>query len=469
MLWDVDPYTLFVTIIILFAVISILMMGGVMIHRMIGQINDCRVLLECDWYQSTIVSILEGRFWGDPDQLRRKPNSAEWKAIEKLLLRGSDSLIEEYRQRAIQMFERLGYVKFYRHQLKAEEPRKRFQASLRLGQMRSPRAVPFLVQALDDENSSVRQGVIQALGMIRDPKAVRVLVEQIPQYGRVSSHHGLSRQVLKESLITQGEPAISMLVPLLSDSNDVVRVLVTEILVEIPSRETLEYLIKRLNDSSPEVRARAARALGRIGHPIAVKSLLELLSDPFWYVRLQATKALGGLASPRAISGLCTCLEDSHWQVRMAAAHALVAVGMEAVSALTAYLLYTKDHYAREQMIEVFQQSGLVNQCVEDLACSDAQTAQKAKDILSAIARSWLLESLTSGVRKDPRVDVRIGLVEVLGGVDNPKSSKTLRQVSLYDSDSKVREFARDLLAKRLRHKMVLNHRKNLADRPSVV
>ncbi len=469
MLWDVNPYTLFVTIIILFAVISILMMGGVMIHRMIGQMNDCRVLLECDWYQSTIVSILEGRFWGDPDQLRRKPNSAEWKAIEKLLLRGSDSLIEEHRQRAVQMFERLGYVKFYRHQLKAEEPRKRFQASLRLGQMRSPRAVPFLVQALDDEDGAVRQGAVQALGMIRDPRAVMALVEQIPQYRIVSSHHRISGQVLKESLIAQGEPAISMLVPLLSDSNDAVRVLVTEILAEIPSREALEYLIKRLNDSNPEVRARAARALGRIGHSIAVKSLLELLSDPFWYVRLQATKALGRLASPRAISGLCTRLEDSHWQVRMAAAHALVTVGPEAVSALTAYLLYTKDHYAREQMIEVFQQSGFVNQWIEDLSSSDTQTARKAKKILSAIAHTWLLETLTSAARNHPRVEVRMGLVEILGGIDNPQSSKILRQASLYDSNSKVREFAQDLLTKRLRHKQVFNDAGIFADPPSMV
>jgi HEAT repeat protein len=467
MLWDVDPYTLFMTIIILFAVVSILMMGGVMIHRMIGRMNDCRVLLECDWYQSTIVSILEGRFWGDPDQLRRKPNSAEWKAIEKLLLRGSDSLIEEHRQRAIQMFERLGYVRFYRHQLKAEEPGKRFQASLRLGQMRSPRAVPFLVQALDDRDGNVRQGVVRALGMIRDPKAVRALVGQIPQYRIASSHHSLSRQVLKESLIAQGEPAISMLVPLLSDSSDAVRVLVTETLAEIPSRETLECLIKCLNDSNPEVRSRAARGLGRIGHPIAVKSLLELLSDPFWYVRLQAVKGLGRFASPRAISGLCTCLEDSHWQVRMAAAHALVAVGMEAVSALTAYLLYTKDRYAREQMIEVFQQSGFVNQWIEDLSSSDTQTAQKAQKILTAIARAWLLETMTSGARNHPRVEVRMGLVEILGGIDHPQSSKILRQASLYDSDSKVREFAHDLLAKRLRHKQGLNHAGNFADRPS--
>jgi|GEM_PF-1598909 len=469
MLWDVDLYTLLMIAILVFMASSVLIMGWVMIHRMIGERSDRQVLLECDWYQSTIVSILEGKFWGDPDQLRKKQNSAEWKAIEKLLLKGSESLIEEQRQRAVQMFERLGYVEFYIHQLNAEEPWKRFRASLRLGQMRSPRAISFLAQALDDENNDVRQGAAQALGMIRDTQAVSALMEQILKLRIVFSHQKISGQVLKKSLVAQGAPAVSMLIPLLSNSYDAVRVLAAEILAEIPSREALEQLIKCLNDSNPEVRARAARALGQIGHPIAVKSLLELLSDPFWYVRLQVTKALNKLASPRAVSGLCARLEDSHWQVRMAAAHALVTIGPVAVTALTTYLLYTKDHYACEQMIEVFQQSGFVNQWIEDLTSSDEQTVHKAKNILSAIVRTWLLESLTNGVRNHPRVEVRMGLVEVLGSVDNTKSSKILRQVSLYDSDSKVREFAQDLLTKRLRRKMVLNHAGNLADRPSGV
>jgi HEAT repeat protein len=458
-----------VAVIFLLAVVSILMMGGVMIHRIIGERKDRRTLLECDWYRSTIVSILEGRFWGDSDQLRKKPNSAEWKAIEKLLLKGRDSLIVEHRQRAVQVFERLGYVEFYKHQLKADEPRKRFHASLRLGQIGSPRVVPFLVQALDDENSYVRQGVVQALGMIRGPKAVRALVEQIPQYRMVSYHHRISGQVLKQSLIAQGKSVIPMLVPLLSDSSDAVRVLVTEILAEVPSREALACLLKCLNDSNPEVRAKAARALGRIGHPIAVKSLLKLLLDPFWYVRLQTTKALGRFASPRAISGLCTRLEDSHWQVRKAAAQALAAIGPQAVSALTAYFLYTKDHYAREQIIEVFQQSGFVDQWIEDLSSSDTPTVQTAKKLLSAIARTWFLETLTNVTRNHPRVEVRMGLVEILAGIDSSRSSKILRQASLYDSDLKVRELARDLLTKRLRHKQVLDHAGSFANRPSGV
>jgi HEAT repeat protein len=469
MLWDVNPYTLIVTAIFLLVLISISMMGWVMTRRMIDQKKDRQVLLEYGWYQPTIASVLEGRFWGDSDQLRRKPNSAEGKAIERLLLKGIGSLVEEHRQRAVQMLERLGYVEFYIHQLKAEKPWKRSLACLRLGQMRSPRAVTFLAQALDDRNGDVRQSAAQALGMIRDMRAVKVLVQQASKHRMFSSPQMISGQILKESLIAQGEPAIPALLALLSDSNDAVRVFVADILAEVPSGEALEHLIKCLNDSNPQVRAKVARALGRVGHPIAVKPLLSLLSDPSWYVRLQVAKALSRIASPRAISGLCACLGDSHWQVRMAVAHALAAIGPPALPALTTYLLYTKDHYARQQMIEVLQQFGFVDQCIGDLSSSDAQTVQNAKKILSAIARSWLLESLTRGARNHPKVEVRIGLVEVLGGVDHPKSSKVLRQVSLYDSDFKARAFAQDLLAKRLRHKPVLNYAGNFSNRPSVV
>ncbi len=466
MLWDVDTYSLFVFIIILLLSVTVLGMAWVIITRMNGKRKNSQLELECRWYQSTVEAILEGKFWGDPDQLRKKPGTEAWQAIEKLLSQKMEASSGESQGRLIEMFERLGYVEFYIRELHAESSWRRSHAALRLGQMRNPKAVSSLIEVLGDPDQIVRQRAVQALGMIHDLEAIRALVEQIDK--ATSPVPKISRQILKASLVAQGDQAIPMLLPLLSDAHDASRVLVADILAEIPSQSALASLVKSLDDPHPEVRAQAARALGKIKHPLGVNPLIELLSDPFWYVRLQAAKSLGEMGSPCAVFGLCQCLRDSHWQVRMAAAHSLMCIGPFATGALTVYLLYTKDRYAGQQIAEILQQSGLVNQWIEDLAATDAETVQRAKDLLSAVARNLLTEPLIAAVRSHPHRQVRVRLVEVFSGIVSRPVSKVLRQISIYDPDPGVRALAQDVLSRRLRQRLSFNHAGNFADRFSV-
>lgn len=466
MLWDVDAYSLFGFIIILLLSVTVLVMAWVIITRMNGERKDSLLDLECKWYQSTIEAILEGKFWGDPAQLRKKPGTEAWQAIEKLLFQEMEVSSGEQQGRLIEMFERLGYVEFYIRELQAEKSWRRAHAALRLGQMKNPRVVSALIEVLQDPNQNVRQRAVQALGMIHDQKALKALVEQI--HKATSPAPKISKQILKASLIAHGDQAIPMLLPLLSDAHDASRVLVAEILAEIPSQSTLASLVKSLNDPHPEVRARAARALGKIKHPLGVNPLIESLSDPFWYVRLQSAKSLGKIGSPCAVFGLCHSLGDPCWQVRMAAAHSLMALGPFATGALTVYLLYTKDRYTGQQIAEILQQSGLVNRWIEDLAAADAETVQKAKDLLSAIARNLLMDPLVAAVRNHPDRQVRVRLVEILSGITTRPVSKVLRQISIYDSDPGVRALAQDVLSRRLRQRLSFNHAGNFADRFSV-
>jgi HEAT repeat protein len=465
MLWDVSLYSIVLLMLFVMGVGVLVMMWAILKRRIVQQ-QDRWISVECEWYHSTVTSILEGRFWGDPDQLRKKPDSPEWKAIEKLLLSEMEYSAEEQRKRLIQMFDRLGYVDFYLHELQDEAAWRRSRAALRLGQMRNPKAVSLLIQALGDDDRDVRQRAVQALGIIQDSKAVKPLVEQILRM--TFPDKKISRHTLKGSLIAYGEKAIPLLLPWLSNSHDVIRQLVVEILAELPSKMALAPLIKRLDDPNPEVRAKAAYALGRVRYPLAVKPLVTLLSDPFWYVRLHSAKSLGKIGSPRAVFGLCTCLHDSHWQVRMAAAHSLIAIGPLAIGALTTYLLYTRDRYAGQQIAEALQQSGLVNQWIEDLAAPDTETVQKAQNILSAVIRNFLLDSFVTAARSHPNRQVRLRLVEILNGIVNLHVSKVLRQISLYDPDPGVRTLAQDVLARRLRQRLVFNHARSLAERPSM-
>jgi HEAT repeat protein len=466
MLWDVDLISLLGISMILLMGVSILTMAWVVLRRMIRHEKIYQLTMECEWYQSTVVAILEGRFWGDPKQLRKRPGTVEWKAIERLLLEKMGSSTNEQQKRLIAMFEQLGYAKFYTEALCIGASWKRGQAALRLGQMRSSEATPFLIKILSDPDQNVRQRAVQALGRVQDPKAIQALVEQVTQWTAAGPE--ISREVLKTSIIGHGEKAISMLLPLLLHPHDEVRILTAEILAESPSVKAVASLIKSLSDPHPEVRARAACALGRIRHPLGVKPLISMLLDPFWYVRLQSAQSLGEIGSPRAVFGLFNCLGDSHWRVRAAAARSLMEIGPIAIEALTTYLLYTRDRYAGQQIAEVLQRSGLLAQWIQDLVATDSHTAERARNILGALARNFLLDSLVTAARRHSNRQIRLRLAEILSKIINLETSKVLRQISLYDSDLEVRTVAQDALSWRLRHRQVFGYAGNCTGYSSV-
>ncbi|MGH7273506.1 MAG: HEAT repeat domain-containing protein, partial [Nitrospiria bacterium] len=255
-----------------------------------------------------------------------------------------------------------------------------------------------------------------------------------------------SRRVLMTALISYGESAVPLLIGKLSDPSDAVRGLAAGILGEIPNSQALPALIKSIEDPSPEVRARAAYALGRIGQPLAVKSLIAALSDPFWYVRLQAARSLGRLASPRAIYDLWLRLTDPHAQVRLAAAESLVLIGPPALQALTSQLLYTADRYAREQVSEVLQQSGLIDRWIEDLDVTDETVVQQVQELLVAAARGGALVSMVNALQGHPRSQVRMKLLDLLGRAGMPSALRVIHRVALHDSDPLIRERAREVM-----------------------
>lgn len=63
-------------------------------------------------------------------------------------------------------------------QLKSGNDRERRAASYKLGKSKDQEAVPSLIQAYNDTDSSVRQNVIEALKLIRSKEAVDFLISQ---------------------------------------------------------------------------------------------------------------------------------------------------------------------------------------------------------------------------------------------------------------------------------------------------
>ena len=129
--------------------------------------------------------------------------------------------------------------------LSSDDADTRLEAVFELGETEDPKAVPYLIGALDDSDFYVQVQAIQGLRDIPDSASVGPLCK----------------------LVENADPHPTIV------SN------VCVALGEIGSAEALPTLVKLLSDSKPFTRYDAALALGEIGDASAVPALTKLFDD----------------------------------------------------------------------------------------------------------------------------------------------------------------------------------------------
>ena len=134
-------------------------------------------------------------------------------------------------------------------------------------------AIPALIKALGDSDSSVRRGAIAALSKIGEP-AVPALIGALGDYtSRVRLHAAWA--------LGEGEVAKA-------------------------AKKAVPALIMTLADEYEDVRATAAFSLGLIGEPakVAVPALAEALGDERQQIRSVAAEALRRIGTAEAVVAL---------------------------------------------------------------------------------------------------------------------------------------------------------------------
>jgi len=174
-------------------------------------------------------------------------------------------------------------------ELARADPLVRRQAVQALGEIKDPRAVKPLIGLLNDRDALIRRHAIEALGKIKDVRAVSPLATRLSDK-REESH---VRTAAAEALGTLRDPA------------------------------ALESLIAALKVSDWALRSRAAEALGKIGDVRALDPLVDALRDQDPVVRGYAVEALGELKDPRATVPVRAALGDRDREVRKKAEEAL--------------------------------------------------------------------------------------------------------------------------------------------------
>jgi hypothetical protein len=211
-----------------------------------------------------------------------------------------------------------------------------------LGEIKDPRAVGPLIARLHDAISTAERGDLgQALGKIKDPRAVEPLiaalkrgdVEVITALGKIKDPRAVEPLIaaLKrgsvgaiEALGEIGDPrAVEPLIAALKRGDGEV----ITALGKIKDPRAMGALSAVVRDENDTKRSVAIEALGDGKDPGAVEVLIAVLKDKNSNIRMKSVRALGKLKDPRAVASLTTIvLEDETQSVRDSAAEALRAI-----------------------------------------------------------------------------------------------------------------------------------------------
>lgn len=193
----------------------------------------------------------------------------------------------------------------------------RESAAEALGSIKDTRAVGPLIIAIADHNPSVGKAAIEALGLIEDNRAVEPLIFALNERNTTSAAKALG--ALKDPR------AVDPLIIALKENRDnwICVANIAQALGHIKDPRAVEPLIYELKKSDNQY---LAEALGAIKDPRAVEPLLIALKDRNNYLRKEAAIALGTIGDTCAVFPLLSTLQDYNSDVSYASKEALIAI-----------------------------------------------------------------------------------------------------------------------------------------------
>ena len=177
---------------------------------------------------------------------------------------------------------------------------------------------PLLENLKKTEMIPVKQQILMALGKLKDPRALDVLISFLGDHDEIVGHFA----ALAVGKIG-GEKAVDKLLSIMADLYPGNRLNAITALEIIGSPKCVPALIEALFSKEEEVREAAARALQYIPDERAFKPLVYLLSDRSSRIRVFAAYALASIGNPEAIPHIKKLLTDEVQMVRLHATHLL--------------------------------------------------------------------------------------------------------------------------------------------------
>ncbi len=316
----------------------------------------------------------------------------------------------------------------------------RAHAARMLGKLGLSSACPALVQALANphEDVTVRAAAAEALAQIRDPRAIPVLCEAL------AAQREAAAPCVAEALVGFGRAAVGALAGMLDDARAPARIWAARVLGRIGDPAATLPLVERLADAHAGARSAAAEALGRIGDSRSARALAcTALGDPVPAVRAQAASALAHAGDDEAVEALVLALGDPDPATRARAVEALAALTPADRSAIERALFDPLAEVRRSAALAL-DRLGAVKGWANALGAEDAGCRAAARAALVAIGRAGLVEALAAAASQHSDARVQSLLWGIVGEVASPRHASLLARAGIAMPPPAARAAERD-------------------------
>jgi HEAT repeat protein len=358
------------------------------------------------------------------------------RAIETSLLKTvtSAEFSEEERNRAREALEYYGFIaRQCATLLSATHAFDRISAARILGDTGSPSALPFLLEALHDADSTVRNQVVLSIGDLRLPSSMGVLLDMARR------HPDVPTNLLNRALSTSSTSGLAFLDESPSASSSVDRTVFDIIelkplspvpdLPETSEEESFHEALTGLSSAESDVRREAAKVMAQFPTKESVTRLSEVVRvDGNADVKSTAANSLAAIDHPSVFPAIVLAMVDGSRMVEAAAARALSRVSFDR-SEEYVRLLETADEQTLKAVSDACITSGNVQQNIERLANKDPYQAYEMFALVWLAVKAGQTEVVIESIASHPNLDVCLILIHLLTVTHQPEVLDALEQL----------------------------------------
>jgi hypothetical protein len=364
------------------------------------------------------------------------------RAIEAALIRiiasASD---EEERRRSSEALEEYGFVaRECALLLMAADPFDRTNAARALGEIKSPSALPFLLEGLYDPESIVRNQVVASIGELKVPRAIGALLDLARRHPDVPGK--LVSEVLSACSV-EGMDFFETTIPALAILGDnqegglgfeIGKLEPATLVEELPEEsddESFAPAMEAIASDNVGERLEAAKTLARFEVSKAVSALITMArTDSDATARSQAVTSLASINHESVFPAVLIAMADEAREVRASAARSLTHLNFDRTDAYVR-VLQSDDEELRSAVAKACIKAGIVSQGIDRLATGDHRQAHETFSIISLLASANVTEPVLDAIVNHPNLDIRLALVKLLVSTGQLQVFEQLRQLAV--------------------------------------
>ena len=363
------------------------------------------------------------------------------RAMEVALIKAlmSPHTEDDGRRRARQALEEYGFVaRQSATLLMGQDVCERAAAARSLGEIGAPSSLPFLLEALYDNEPIVRNQCVTSLGTLKLPSAIGALLDVARRHPSIPDSllsHALSACSVESFDFFDAQPAQPVLLsgrdPVFT--GEITGLESTGVVDDLPDfveDAALIDALAQLESSETPIRAAAVRQLAQFPVQRSVEALASVaIQDPEAAVRASAVSSLGSIDHESVFAPVLIAMADESREVRAAAARSLTGLNFDRADAYVRVIETASDDMM-QQVAKACIKAGMVSQAIDRLASSDRRQAYEAFSLASLLAKANEAQPILEAIEHHQDNGVRMCAVRVLGLSAQPQILGHLRQLA---------------------------------------